>query len=517
MAGYLRLSSKGQRDSSDSLASQRKRLQQAGATLFFEDVVSGYRLDQRRKADGYQRLLQAVTAGQVNRLLVVRLDRAARRDSLVLALAETCEKAGVPFESLGSGTVETSTASGWLSVKMQLVMAEHFSRQLSENIRGGYRGLHAQGIPARSAGSLPCHLQRAASGGRHAVEPSPAWKPCRRVIERFLEGRWTLAKAARFMHRTTGRLGTGKSVAAWLRAQHLQGHLSKRDGTVLIESCWPAICNASEFSQIQLRLGTRRRVWGANTTREVRALSGMCTCGGCGSVLAYSVAKRPGRQGVVRNYSYLRCTMPSCPSKRAAVRADLLEQALVVQWVASWLHLLAEAQAAATNLHMPSASLLGLRQELAARETLPSQFRSDADRQRITELQQLIRNESAAPPELDPAVLALLDQRLRVVPIDSGWGSPLFHGQIDAPPGTPWGWFDGRSDQQRQHDLSLLIERKGVEVDTTKKDRHSWIQGVRWTLAVTDERGKPVGIESHGPEVDRLYKQHPADFNHLEP
>lgn len=488
IAGYIRVSSAAQRDQSDSPASQRQRLKQAGCTAFYEDLaVSGYKTDQRHKALGYQRLLADIAAGRVSRLICTRLDRAGRRDDLVLQLVDACEQTGIEFLALASGPGDTTTAASWLGVKTQLMLGEFYSRQLSESIRNGYQGLHSQGIAARSAASLPIHLQRAA-GTRHGVEASPHWPACRRVIERFIAGKWNLAQSARFMHRTTGRLRDGASVAAWLRGQHLLGHMAKRDGTVLIPDCWPAICSPSEHAQIQLRLGTASRLWGINTKRPVRALSGLLSCWHCGRALAYSVARRPSG-----NYSYIRCCDPACPSKRAGIRADHLEQALVVQWLGDHLELIAAAQVEASNVTMPSATLLILRQELAAREALPPQFRTDQDRQRIADLQGQIREEIAAPAQQDPQLMALLNRQLRVVPIDSGWGSPLFHGQINGDPGSPWGWFDGRPEQQRRQDLSLLIERQGITVCTTEKDRRHWIRAVNWRHTVTDDQGQPIG------------------------
>jgi len=499
VAGYVRVSSAAQRDQSDSPASQRERLRQAGCTTYYEDLaVSGFKREDRLKALGYDRLLKDIAAGRVARLVCTRLDRAGRRDDLVLALVDACEAAGIEFVALASGgAVSTTTAASWLGVKTQLMLGEFYSRQLSESIRSGYQGLHSQGIPARSAASLPVHLQRIA-GTRHGVEASPDWPACRVVIEEFITGHWTLADCARRLHKDTGRLSSGKAVAMWLRGQHLLGHMAKRDGTVLVENCWPAICSPTEHAQIQLRLGARRRVWGANVTREVRALSGICRCQHCGAGLAYSVARRPSG-----NYSYIRCSRPSCPSKRAGIRADHLEQALLMGWVADHLGLIAEAQAAASNVQIPSAALLSLRQELQARDSLPLQFRTEQDLQRISELQQQIRHESAAPPELDPAISALLVKQWRVVPIDSGWPSPCFYGQVDGPPGSSWGWFEGRPDTQRSQDLSLLIERQGVLVDTTEKDRRYWIRSVSWRHVVTDNKGTPLGTtgeQVHEPQ-----------------
>jgi len=500
-AGYIRVSSTKQRDQSDSPASQRQRLKDAGATLFFQDTVSGFRLDQRKKAKGYRDLCDAITAGRVGRVLCTRLDRAGRRDSIVMELAELCEKAGAEFLTLAGGAVETGTASGWLSVKMQLVISEHFSRQLSENIRSGYQGLIAAGIPARSAASLPVQLQRI-PGSRHGVEESPAWPHCRHALDQLLAGRWNMAEAGRYLFEHTGRLGTSRTVAAWMRGRHLTGHMATRSGEILIRDCWPAIASESEYQQIQSRIRSRAR--GANITAPIRALSGLVKCIHCtnrrtGSnvVLSYSAAKRSSG-----TYLYLRCNDPACPSRRAHLRADRLEEALFLQWVSDHLQLLAEAHLRASTITVPSPALLPLQQELRAREQLPAQFRSAADQQRIRELQDQIRRESTAPAELDPAVLALFDQSLRVVPLDSGWPSPTFHGQIDAPPGTPWGWFHDRPEEQRNADLRRLLDH--VLVDPVGKDPKLWIKAVKWHHNVVDEDGNPIGISGVSDEADQL-------------
>jgi site-specific DNA recombinase len=110
LAGYIRVSTSRQGDG-ESPDNQRERLRAAGATEFYVDVVSGYRLPQRRKAGEFQRLTADIRAGKLTRLLTTRLDRIARRDAIVLELAELCEAHGVEFLRLGSGRVDTTTTS----------------------------------------------------------------------------------------------------------------------------------------------------------------------------------------------------------------------------------------------------------------------------------------------------------------------------------------------------------------------------------------------------------------------
>lgn len=445
IGGYIRVSSAKQRDASDSPASQRQRLRDAGATVFFEDLaVSGYKLEQRRKAAQFRQLQQAIRQRQITKLIATRLDRIARRDAVVLELAELCESHGVEFVTLGSGKVDTSTASGWLSVKMQLVIAEHFSRQLSENIRHGYQGLHAQGIPARSAASLPFHLQRE-PGTRHGVIEGPAWDDARRVVNQLLAGRWTPPQAARFLYERHGTHGDPKTVASWLLAPSLAGHFAKRDGVILIRDCWPALVNDLEHQQLRELLSRRKRwVQSQAKDRQPLALSGLCVCGECQGTMSYHVAVRKG----VR-YAYVRCSRMTC--SRRNMRAEPIERQLHEQ-LGGHLDRLIEQQAEGLKLVTPSPELTAWRRELLAREAIPVEFRQPADQQRIQQLQQLVSSAGNLKGAIDQGELMQL--RSRVLDVE--------------------GWFD-RPEVDRNTDLRQLVRSVTVEPETRRIAAVNWV------------------------------------------
>ena len=438
VGGYIRVSSAKQRDESDSPASQRKRLADAGATVFFEDLaVSGFKLEDRRKATQFQQLCQSIARGGITRLIATRLDRIARRDHLVLELAEHCERHGVEFLTLGSGRVDTSTASGWLNVKMQLLIAEHYSRQLSENIRHGYQGLHAQGIPARSSASLPFHLQRE-PGTRHGVIPSPAWDDARLVVDRVLAGLWTPAAAGRFLFERYGTHSDPAAVTSWLKAPSLAGHMGKRDGTIVIRDCWPALVTDLELERLRQLLQRRKR-WTAAAAgdRKPLALSGLCCCQACGGTMGYSVAKRNGR-----TYQYIRCCRLTC--RRKNMRAEPLERQLH-GLLGERIERLVEQLAEQHKLLTPPPEVITWRRELQARQAIPEEFRQVADQQRIQELEHLIALALQGPAQLDTeAVLALRSRVLDVV-----------------------GWFN-RPEEERNADLRQLV--RSVTVDPEKRE-----------------------------------------------
>jgi hypothetical protein len=81
---------------------------------------------------------------------------------------------------------------------------------------------------------------------------------------------------------------------------------------------------------------------------------------------------------------------------------------------------------------------------------------------------------------------------------------------VDAPAGTPWGWFHDRSEQQRNEDLRVLLSY--VLVDPTQREQHRWIQGVKWNHNVVDDQGQPIGYSGAGEEADRLWQQIQGDL-----
>lgn len=381
-AGYIRVSSARQRDASDSPASQRKRLADAGCTVFFQDTVSGFKREQRRKAHEFQRLWQAIATGELEHLVATRLDRMARRDDIVLELAQHCEAHGVGFSTLGSGAVDTSTATGWLNVKVQLMFAEHFSRQLSENVKTGYQGLHAQGIAACPSSAIPFHLMRE-PGTRHGVVPSPAWDDARHVVDQLLQGDWSLSDVVQYIWPRHQVLRTTTSVKQWLSMPALQGHFVRNSGKpteVVIRDCWPALITDLEALQLAEAGRRQRRIAVSRGRGKVRAMSALCSCAVCGTPMKVCPLEKGRRV-------YLRCSAPDC--RVPMVPMAVIETALLVL-LGPKLKGMVEMAAAGQAKVTPPQEVGDWRRELLARQAIPAEFRQPADQARIAELQGLL-------------------------------------------------------------------------------------------------------------------------------
>lgn len=451
VGGYVRVSSRRQRDESDSPASQRQRLKDAGCTVFYEDLaVSGYRLPQRRKALQFESMWQAIATGQLTRLIATRLDRYARRDQIVLELAEHCEQHGVEFVSLSSGIVDTSSATGWLNVKVQLMFAEHYSRQLSENVKQGFAGLHRQGIAACSGMSIPWHLQRDPQD-RHGVIKGAGWSDARYAFEQLLADEWSLSDAAEFIYPRHGVMRTHTSVREWLRRPSLVGHLVRNEGkadAVVMRDCWPAL--ATELEQLQaLQVITQRtRTRKASAAgRSVRALSGLCNCAVCGGNMRIHGAHRKG-QG---RGKYLRCGSPRSVCDAPMVPVEVIETQLL-SLLGPRLKWMVEAAAVGKAAVEPPIEVADWRRELVAREAIPAEYRQPADQNRIAELQRMIQ-------------LAVSDQAAGVDQVE------LLRLRLAVESEAQW---LNRGDEARNRDLRGLIDKVMVSAAERRVTEVVW-------------------------------------------
>lgn len=440
-AGYVRVSTRHQRDDGDSPASQRQRLEAAGCTSIYEDLaVSGFKLSQRRRAAGFQQLVADIRAGRVDRLLAVRLDRLARRDQIVIELAELCHHHGVEFATLTGGPVSISSATGWLQLKVQSIFGEHYSRALSEAVRGGYQGLHAAGIPARSANSLPFFLQRI-PGTRHGVEPSPHWHHARHAVEQVLAGAWSPSEAGVYLAKRCGIRGEGHTTKRWMAKPAMVGHMARADGTIILRDVWPALVSEHEHQQLRLILESSkgRRV---PADGPVRLLTGICRCAICNGAMAYQVVTP--RQ---ITYHYLRCRRAGCDKR--GVHAGPVWDAITEQLDAR-LELLVQRRAAADGVIDEPVEVTTWRRELAAREAMPEDLRQPADEARIAELRSLI-----AAAEQTPAAA------------EDWWPGGLAAGSVQ--------FWTQRDEAEINADLRRLIRWVPVDPRTGEAGNPAWV------------------------------------------
>lgn len=136
--GYARLSTTKQ-----ELESQVKRLESAGATKIFTDVMSGKRFDRPGLAE------MMAFAREGDTLCVVRLDRLGRSIRELLEIVDHFKMRKVNFRSLEE-QLDTTTAAGSLIFHVFAALTNFERRLIAERTRDGLAVAMAKGnMPGR--------------------------------------------------------------------------------------------------------------------------------------------------------------------------------------------------------------------------------------------------------------------------------------------------------------------------------------------------------------------------------
>lgn len=139
---YIRVSTDKQANEGYSLEAQRAKLEaycaaQDGWTVddahvYIDSGISG----KSTERPNYQRMLAAVAAGDVRRIVAIKLDRLSRNTRDFLGLLDYCDDHGCGIVSIAE-SFDTSTAVGRAVVTVLMAFAELERKQISERMQMG--------------------------------------------------------------------------------------------------------------------------------------------------------------------------------------------------------------------------------------------------------------------------------------------------------------------------------------------------------------------------------------------
>jgi DNA invertase Pin-like site-specific DNA recombinase len=135
LLGYARVSTDAQ-----SLEAQMAALKAAGCERVYSEKKSG--ADSSRQA--LAKLLKEAGAGDV--LVVTRLDRLARSTRDLLNVLDQLGKADVGFKSLRETAIDTTSASGRLTISILAAIAEFERELITARMGEGRRRAVAKGV-----------------------------------------------------------------------------------------------------------------------------------------------------------------------------------------------------------------------------------------------------------------------------------------------------------------------------------------------------------------------------------
>jgi len=268
----------------------------------YEDVdVSAY--DRRVRRPAFERLVHVVAGGQVNGVLVWKLDRLVRRSVDFERFWERCERAGIFLTSV-TEPLDSTNEIGLAVVRMLVNFANVESTSISLRMRSKMQER------ARMGDSL---LTRRAfgytKGRKEVVEEEAAL--IREATQRVLAGEQVASIVSDWNRRG---VPTAEGAAQWwhaglmqiLRNPRLVGDNTYR-GEVVARDCLPAILERAVHAELCAVLASRR---GPRRSPDRYLLSGLLRCQLCGARLVAARRNRINSLG-----EEIDCPGYKCPSR----------------------------------------------------------------------------------------------------------------------------------------------------------------------------------------------------------
>ena len=221
--GYVRVSTDKQAERGVSLEAQAEKIRAMAVVhnaKLAEIIVDGGESAKSLNRPGMVRLLAMVDAGEVQTVIIAKLDRLTRSVKDLCTLLERFERRGVALVSVAE-SLDTSSAAGRLVLNIMTAVSQWEREAIGERTRDAMRHKRSNG---ERVGNIPYGF-RLAADGRH-LEQDPGEQTVLAEIRRFRrEGTTLRGIAAALNHRALQtRRGTAwrlESVARALKADPL--------------------------------------------------------------------------------------------------------------------------------------------------------------------------------------------------------------------------------------------------------------------------------------------------------
>lgn len=347
------------------------------AEVFSDVDLSAYRAGVVRPA--YERMLAAARAGELDAVVVWKVDRLARSLREFVRVTELLDAEGVALVSVNE-SLDTSSPMGRAMLQIIGVFAELESATISLRTRNAKAHGAALGQP-NGGGRRPFGY----TDHRFAAIVEPEAELLREAARRLLDDGASLRSIAadwnaRGLTTTTGTPWSSSSLGRTLRGPHLAG--MRRHGEKVIPGTWPAIFSADEHAAIVAAAGHHRA---AKLARHL--LTGLVRCSLCGSAMRGKTTRRFGFQ-----YA---CFGPGCG--RLVVNGRAIEEVV--------------AGAALAALESPEmTAALGAREDTAAVRAVAEALA--ADREAFEQLSRDHYVDRVIPREAFLAAAGVLESRI---------------------------------------------------------------------------------------------------------
>ena len=215
--GYVRVSTDKQAEQGVSLEAQAEKIRAMAVVhnaKLAEIIVDGGESAKSLNRPGMARLLAMVDAGEVQTVIIAKLDRLTRSVKDLCTLLERFERRGVALVSVAE-SLDTSSAAGRLVLNIMTAVSQWEREAIGERTRDAMRHKRSNG---ERVGNIP-YGYRLAADGRHLEEDPGEQKLLAEIRRLRREGATLRGIAAALNHRARKtRRGTAWRLESVVRA-----------------------------------------------------------------------------------------------------------------------------------------------------------------------------------------------------------------------------------------------------------------------------------------------------------
>ncbi len=270
------------RQAEDCLAICKRKGWALAAEPFIDNDVSASKYTRRRRPQ-YRALMEGITEGRVNRIVVWKLDRLYRQPRELEDLIDHAEKGRVTIVTVMGGDIDLNTSAGRGMARVGVAMNAVSSDDTSERILRQQKERRAHGLS--TGGPRPFGWSR-----DHMHHDPKESALLHKAMDDLLAGRslgdvareWTKAKVR---NRAWGSNDVVRAVTMQRHAGRVVHH-----GEDVGPATWKPLVERARFEQVLSVV--RARQTGVGVPRRRSLLTGLMTCGICGAKMTRSVANK---------------------------------------------------------------------------------------------------------------------------------------------------------------------------------------------------------------------------------
>jgi DNA invertase Pin-like site-specific DNA recombinase len=270
-------------------------VQQRGWTLVGEREDNDMSAAGKRKRPGFEAVMEAVEARQVDVIVAWALDRLTRNARERLRLVESCKAAGVSLALVRGSDYDLTTPAGRFSIGILGEVAQMEIDQKGDRQTRAQQQAAAQGRPAGGRRPFGYAQDGITVNEAEAVHVRQAYADLLHGASlKSIAARWNEAGALT----TMGNRWSHSTVRETLKNARYAGQRTYR-GEVVGPAVWPALVDEDTHAAVCALLALPARRTTASTARKY-LLPGLALCWSCGATVATGHTRHGKRVYVCR-------------------------------------------------------------------------------------------------------------------------------------------------------------------------------------------------------------------------